>query len=325
MASTESTAKTSTNPKRRLGRGLNSLIRQSGPANAAAAQHPAETPSQLRGLTVQELAVEAIQPNPYQPRRDFDPDALAELATSIAQEGVLQPLIVRPDDDGYIVIAGERRLRAARDAGLATVPCIVRNASQQQMIEWAMIENIQRAELNPIERAQAYREYMDRFDLTQAEVAQRLSQPRTTIANHLRILDLHDDIQQFIADGQLSFGHAKVLAALSEDFGRQLQLARQIVGEGLSVRKLEEKLQDSPAGDGKHARGTKGDGKGGQAPQKAAYVRDVEEQLTQRVGTKVAILPSRKKNQGRIVIDYYNLDDFDRVASLLGLDDTDPQ
>jgi ParB family chromosome partitioning protein len=320
MASAESTSTTS--KKRRLGRGLNSLIRQPGPASS---NNPAEAPAALEGLAVQELPVGDIQPNPYQPRRDFDPDALAELAASIAQEGVLQPLIVRAAEEGYILIAGERRLRAAREAGLTTVPCIVRDASQKQMIEWAMIENIQRADLNPIERALAYREYMDRFDLTQAQVADRLSQARTTIANHLRILDLHDEVQQFIADGQLSFGHAKVLAALSDDLGRQLQLARRIVGEGLSVRKLEETIQDSPAGDGKDARDKKNGRKEGQASGKPAYVRDVEEQLTETVGTKVSILPSRKKNQGRIVIDYYNLDDFDRVASLLGLDDADPQ
>jgi ParB family chromosome partitioning protein len=316
MASTNSANAQTASSKRRLGRGLNSLIGQTGPAK----NNPASADA---GQRVQNLAVEKIRPNPYQPRRDFDPKALAELTESIRQQGVLQPLIVRADDEGYIVIAGERRLRASRDAGLATVPCILREASQQQMVEWAMIENIQRADLNPLERAQAYQEYMDRFKLKQSEVAERLSQPRTTIANHLRILDLHEEVQQFIAEGLLTFGHAKVLAALSEDLSRQLRLARKIVGEGLSVRKLEETLQDDPAA--KTAKGKKGKTASRGSSEKPAYVRDVEDQLTQRVGTKVAILPGKKKHQGRIVVDYYSLDDFDRIASLLGLDETDPR
>lgn len=317
MASTNSANAQTASSKRRLGRGLNSLIGQTGPAK----NNPASADA---GQRVQNLAVEKIRPNPYQPRRDFDPAALAELAESIKQQGVLQPLIVRADDDGYILIAGERRLRASRDAGLATVPCITRDASQQQMVEWAMIENIQRADLNPLERAKAYQEYMDRFSLKQAEVAERLSQPRTTIANHLRILDLHEEVQQFVAEGLLTFGHAKVLAALSSDLGRQLRLARKIVGEGLSVRKLEETLQSDPAEKSKPAKGKQGIVKSGTS-EKPAYVRDVEDQLTQRVGTKVAILPGKKKHQGRIVVDYYSLDDFDRIASLLGLDDADPR
>ena len=311
----------SRDPKRRLGRGLSSLISSSITAEPEAQAEGAYEPS---GEVSQpalssgplHLSVSDIAPNPFQPRRSFNEDALRELTESITQQGVLQPLIVVASsaEDApapYLLVAGERRLRAARQAGLSEVPCIVRQASRQEMLEWAIVENIQRSDLNPLERAQAYREYIDRFGLTQAEAAQRLGQARPTIANHLRILDLSDVAQQYVADGSLSFGHAKVLASMS-DLSRQEELAVRCVQQGWNVRRLE-----SETGKGQPA-DTTADAASAR-PAKPAFVRDLEERLTQAVGTRVRIQQGRGKNTGRIVVDYYGLDDFERIAGCLGL------
>jgi len=190
------------------------------------------------------------------------------------------------------------------------VPCVIRQASRRQILEWAIIENIQRADLNPIEKARAYQDYIDRFHLTQADAAERLGQPRTTVANYIRLLELHDDIQKMLIDGALSFGHAKILAGLAGQADKQLALANKIIAEGLTVRDLERLLAPpapSPAAEPKPA------------TLKPAYIRDLEERLTHAVGTRVAIQQARAKNKGKIVIEYYSLDDFDRITSSLGL------
>jgi ParB family chromosome partitioning protein len=264
----------------------------------------------------QDISIDSIAPNPYQPRREFDPQQIAELTQSILQQGILQPLIVSSApataEKPFVLIAGERRLRAARQAGLASVPCIVKQATPEQMIEWALIENIQRTDLNPIERAIAYQNYLQRFNLTQSQGAQKLGEPRATIANYLRILELHPDIQKMLATGQISFGHAKVIAALP-DGDKQLELARRAANSSLSVRHIEQLVQSAQTSSA-----------GADAPSaptrpKAPYIRDVEEQLSQAVGTRVIVLPGRSKNTGRMVLEYYNLDDFDRISGLLGL------
>jgi ParB family chromosome partitioning protein len=271
-----------------------------------------------------EVPVDAITPNPHQPRRTFPPEALAELTASIRQQGVLQPILVVRSSGGdgqapYVLIAGERRLRAARDAGLATIPCLVRQATEQQMLEWSLIENIQRSDLNAVERAQAYRHYMDRFGLTQAEVAERTGESRAGVANYLRVLDLCDEVQTMLVSGQIAFGHARALAGLAGQAELQLKLAKRIVGEGLSVRQAEQLVAaahdspDAPAGKARK-----------ETPAKPPYIADVESRLTQAVGTRVAITPGRAKNSGRIVIDYYSLDDFDRIAGYLGFRADDP-
>ncbi len=325
----------STRRKRRLGRGLSSLIVNSSPAqddpnyvaiqgsssNRQAAAEP--IPHGTRDAGALGIAIDAIAANPYQPRREFNPEALTELTESIRRQGVLQPLIVcsaskvgGDPEKPYVLIAGERRLRAARLAGMESIPCIVRDASQDQMLEWALVENIQREDLNPIERAQGYRQYMDRFNLTQAQVGERVGQPRATIANHLRLLDLCDEAQGLLAEGLLTFGHGKVLAGMVGDVERQVALARKTAAEGLSVRELEEEV----AGGRKRGRaGGKGQGGSGAGRAKAAHLVDLEEQLSHCVGTRVKILPGRAKHSGRIVIDYYSLDDFDRIAGALGL------
>ncbi len=326
--------------KPRLGRGLSSLLTGRStdlPTDDKTYQHvtglppiapvPAGLP-QAAGGRPQDIPLDDIAPNPYQPRRQFNPEELSDLTASIAAQGILQPIIVAAVSPGarpaegdspvagqkakpFVLVTGERRLRAARQAGLGAVPCIVRKASPQQMLEWALVENIQRADLNPIERAQAYRQYIDRFQLTQAQAGERLGQPRATVANYLRLLELNEDVQTMIAEGTLSFGHAKLLAGLGEDRARQLQLARRIVRTGMSVRQLEAVLELA-LGQGpvrsRRARATK-----------PPYLVDLEQRLTRAVGTRVVIQPGRAKNTGKVVIDYYSLEDFDRISAALGL------
>ncbi len=318
--------KAASRSKKRLGRGLSSLI-AGGEDAAAPPQEPkedtrqyvaqakkAKAPAASDG-TPRRIPVENIAPNPYQPRKEFDDEHLAELAASIRAQGVLQPLVVSTDeasDDKYLLIAGERRLRAAKLAGLETVPCVVRHATDQQRVEWALVENIQRTDLNPMEKARAYRAYVDRFELSQAQAAQRLGQARATVANFLRLMELPKDVQQLIADEQLSFGHAKILAGLATP-ARQQKLAGRCVKEQLSVRKLEELVNASGAED---ASGAASDNK---SKTKPPYVQDLEERFRHAVGTRVSIQPGRSKHTGKIVIEYYSFDDFDRIAASLGV------
>jgi ParB family chromosome partitioning protein len=313
----------------RLGRGLSSLI-GSSTLSAAVAAPPMEAPPTqsppIAGIHVpvahagpEEIPVGSISANPYQPRREFPAGELAELAASIAQHGILQPLLVMPAADPgaaqpYVVVAGERRLRAARQAGLTAVPCVVREATDHQMLEWSLIENIQRSDLNAVERAQAYRSYMDRFSLTQAEVAERTGEARATIANYLRILDLCDDVQRALLAGELTFGHTRALAGLAGQDQLQRTLAQRITEGGLSVRQAESLVaiaqRPGETGGASAARPTRA---------KPPYISDLESRLTQAVGTRVTIAPGRAKNTGRVVVEYYSLDDFDRIAAGLGL------
>ncbi|NLF29393.1 MAG: ParB/RepB/Spo0J family partition protein [Planctomycetes bacterium] len=313
---------------RRLGRGLASLMANTkldaDPADAAppvpaapsgryepVAPPPAPSPADGAPLMV---PIDAIRPNPYQPRRAFDQEALAELADSIRQQGLLQPLLVVKDGDDWVLVAGERRLRASKVAGLAEVPCIRREASREQMLQWALTENIQRSDLNIIDRAVAFRDYMDRFGLTQAELAAQLSLPRSTVANCLRLLDLCDDVQRSLADGLLSFGHGKILAGLAGREADQKRLARLAVESGLSVRHLEQLVAQAI---------NRAPGAPAAAPPprtaKSDYILDVERQLARVVGSKVTIRPKGKRPAGRIVLEYNSLDDFDRILDLLGI------
>lgn len=321
---TAARAKTLATP--RLGRGLSSLISQSvrTPSTEGVYQ-PQQTSAAASDDTAvsrpadpASVSIDQIAPNPYQPRRAFNEAELVELSASIAQQGIIQPLIVAKApgenaDKPYVLIAGERRLRAARMASLQQVPCVIRQADSRQMLEWALVENIQREDLNPIERAQAYQQYIDRFSLTQLEAGQRLGQPRATVANHLRLLGLQQGVQQLVASGSLSFGHAKVLASMTDAPQRQTDLAQRVVADGLSVRHLERLVEASVAELSSTAAPEK------PKPRKAAHIVDVEDRLTQTVGTRVLINPGRAKHTGKIQIEYYSLDDFDRISSLLGL------
>ena len=325
----------------RLGRGLSSLITGTTadlPSDDKTYQHvtgmppiaPAPAAQQPQtGGRPQEIPLDDIGPNPYQPRSQFNAEELSDLTASVATQGILQPLIVAacattrgtagatPGQaeaaKPYLLVAGERRLRAARQAGLPTVPCVVRQATPQQMLEWALVENIQRADLNAVERAHAYREYIDRFGLTQAQAGERLGQPRATVANYLRLLDLHLDVRRMIAGGGLSFGHAKLLVALCEKPAKQVALARRVVRMGMSVRQLEAILELATGAAGEERRADRA------RRAKPPYLVDLEERLTRRLGTRVVIQPGRAKNSGRVVIDYYSLEDFDRISAALGL------
>ena len=228
----------------RLGRGLKSLISQP----VAVSSPPPETqPHNDKTQGLAEIDIHLIDPNPHQPRSAIDPHTLLELASSIKSSGILQPVILRPAANGrYQLVAGHRRTEAAKIAGLTRIPALLRHdASETQQAEWALIENIQRQDLNPVERAKAYRSYVTSFKLTHHQAAERLGEDRATISNFLRILDLNPGVQDLVARGLLSAGHAKVLAGVS-DPARQDSLANKTVADGLSVRKLEELLTTPP-------------------------------------------------------------------------------
>ncbi len=330
--SSEPKWKTSPPPARtrRLGRGLASLM-----ANTRESLDPIAPPASAEPVAASvgryepvapsapaapagpaRISVDAIEANPYQPRRSFDDGELAELAQSIRVQGVLQPLLVVEQQEGaYVLVAGERRLRAARLAGLTDVPCVVRTATREQMLQWALIENIQRSDLNVVDRAMAYRDYIDRFAATQQQLAEMLGIPRSTIANHLRLLDLGDPVQSLLADGSLSFGHGKVLAALAGRVAEQTQLAKRVIAVGLSVRHLEQLVAAAINGDGSTV---DLDTSTSAKATKSEYVQDVERQLSRSIGTKVSIRQGRSKKRGRVVVEYYSLDDFDRIVEALG-------
>ncbi len=309
-----------THQKPRLGRGLSSLVVNTAPpaedvGTYVSADSPVPTDSKPR-----ELAVEKIAPNPYQPRKTFDKTQLAELTESIRKQGVLQPLLVAPAPEGrseeapYILIAGQRRLRAAHDAGLTEVPVVVRKASDEQILEWAIIENIQRSDLNAVERAQAFRDVMDRFSLTQAQLAERVGSSRESVANYLRILDVCDSVQKMLLDGKLSFGHARALAGLSGKSDKQRSLAKRAVNKQLSVRQLEALVAAAQTG------ADAGDeGPTRSADPKAPHIADLEQQLARHLSTRVVIKPGRKQHTGQLTIDYNSLDDFDRLLTKLGV------
>ncbi len=301
----------------RLGRGLKSLISTPvtvSPALAGSIHPPAENSTEM-GERLALIPVDSIDPNPHQPRAAMDPMALQELANSIKTSGVLQPIIVRPGSPTggaprYELVAGHRRTEAARLAGLTVVPAIVRqDTTDERQAEWALIENIQREDLNAIERARAYRAYVDKFSLTHGQAAERLGEDRTTITNFLRLLELNVGVQDLVARGILSAGHAKVLAGVA-DKSKQDALANRAVTEGLSVRKLEE-LLTSPAAEAEtttvasHTR---------TLAAKSPHVVELEQDLSRKLGTKLRIFPSKRKNTGKIVIQYFSLDEFDRIV-----------
>lgn len=258
----------------------------------------------------QMMKITQIEPNRKQPRRAFEEEALRELAESIRQYGVLQPLIVQKREDHYEIIAGERRWRAAQIAGLKEIPVIVRAYSDQERFEIALIENIQREDLNAIEEAEAYRRLMEEFHLTQEEIADRVGKNRSTITNSLRLLKLDERVRQMLVDGAISGGHARALLSL-ESGDLQYQTALRIVDEGLSVRDVEKivkKLQE-PAPEPKKP-----------APAESEAValayQDMEQNLRSALGTKVLV--SRKKgNKGKIEIEYYSADELERLYMLL--------
>ena len=263
--------------------------------------------------TVQDVKLSLIRPNPYQPRRTFDQKALRELASSIQESGVFQPIILRQPDPKlkrYELIAGERRFRASKLAKQTTIPAIIRTMSDEKMMEVAVLDNLQREDLTPLEEAQAYQTLMDKLSLTQAQVAERLGKSRPYIANYLRLLGLPNEIKELVSAGKLSMGQARTLLGL-KDRKQLVKLAKQAVEKNLTVRQLEELVaQMNGTAEKKRAK---------RRQRKPAYVREAESQLQSKFGTKVAVAPSRKKNAGKIEIPYTSADDFNRILEVLNI------
>ena len=263
--------------------------------------------------TVQDVKLSLIRPNPYQPRRTFDQKALRELASSIQESGVFQPIILRQPDPKlkrYELIAGERRFRASKLAKQTTIPAIIRTMSDEKMMEVAVLENLQREDLTPLEEAQAYQTLMDKLSLTQAQVAERLGKSRPYIANYLRLLGLPNEIKELVSAGKLSMGQARTLLGL-KDRKQLVKLAKQAVEKNLTVRQLEELVSQM--------NGTAEKKRAKRRQRKPAYVREEESQLQSKFGTKVAVAPSRKKNAGKIEIPYTSADDFNRILEVLNI------
>jgi ParB family chromosome partitioning protein len=284
--------------RKALGRGLGALIPEAPPEPVTVTLEAAPPAS--------EVPVERIRPNPYQPRTGFDPEALAQLAASIRENGLIQPLVVREAEGGmYELIAGERRFLASKQAGLTRVPVVVRRATRREMLEVALVENLQREDLNPVEEAEAYQRLATEFALTQEEIAERVGRSRTAVTNALRLLGLESDLLQLVARGTLSAGHARALLALPGPDARR-KLAREIQDKALSVRQAEALVQgDRP----KPGRPT---AKKRSHPALEAW----EERLRSRFGTQTRIVGGLAR--GRVELYYFSAEDLERILDLTG-------
>lgn len=254
------------------------------------------------------MKLSIIEPNQAQPRKDFNPELIGELADSIKKYGVLQPLLVQKKGERYEIIAGERRWRAAKEAGLKEVPVVIKEYTKQQSMEIALIENVQREDLNPIEEAHAYQQLMQEFELTQEEIAERVSRSRTAITNCMRLLKLDKRVQDLLVQGQLSSGHARALLAL-ENGDSQYQVALKILDQRLSVREVEKlvKLLGKP----------KKEEKPKEEEKDLSFIfKDLEERMKQVMGTKV-IINKKDRNKGRIEIEYYSEAELERIVELI--------
>lgn len=294
-----------------LGRGLGALITEVPKAEAAGAG--------ADGTPREEIAIERIRKGVWQPRRDFDKSALSDLAASIAQHGILQPLLVRSVGDMYEIIAGERRFRAAREAGLTAVPVVIVEAADREALELALIENLQREDLNPIEEAEGYQQLAEKFSLTQEEIARQVGKGRATIANALRLLALAAGVQEWLAEGRLSVGHAKVLLGVEIE-AEQESLARRVVLENLSVRELERLLAPRRRSAGR---------KKGRAPASDLpehHIEALSDRLRDHFGTAVHVqpcrtLPNGKKAKGTLQLDFHSNEELDRLLERMGLEE----
>jgi ParB family chromosome partitioning protein len=285
--------------KTRLGRGLDALLASTGDGHGSANGDQAQVP------------LEQIENNPYQPRKAFDEDELASLSSSVRTHGILQPLVVRQVGDRYQLIAGERRLRAARNAGMTSVPVRVVNFNDQQVLEAALVENIQRADLNPIEKAQGFKDYLDRFHMTHDELAKRLGLARPTITNLVGLLELPPEVQDMVRVGQITLGHAKILKGMT-DRERQLTLCKRIIAQGLSVHSTEALLKQQQA----QSEPAKEPPAPKDVPEKTAHVQSIEDELRQKLALKVEIRV-RGKDTGQIVLGFESNDDFERLLEVL--------
>lgn len=282
--------------KRKLGRGLEALL---GSAEQEAA--PVAGTGQV--------ALESIDRNPYQPRKAFDADELKALAESIRTHGILQPLVVRAVGDRYQLVAGERRLRAAQDAGVTQVPVRVVDFNDQQVLEAALVENIQRSDLNPVEKAQGFQEYLKRFSMTHEQLAARLGLDRSTITNLVRLLDLPTEVQDAVRVGQITAGHARALLSVT-DRERQVALCKEVIARGLSVRATEALVKEPQAEEAAPASTPRS------GPEKTSHVQSLENELRQSLATRVEIR-LKSKDKGQIILGFDSNDDFERLMEVL--------
>jgi ParB family chromosome partitioning protein len=277
--------------KKGLGRGLSALI-------PGASDGRADTGSEASG---QEVAVERITPSPLQPRRAFDEAKIAELAASIRNQGIIQPLVVRRKADHYELIAGERRWRAAMKAGLERVPVVVRDASDHEVLQLALVENLQREDLNPIEEATGYRRLQEEFQWSQEEMAEKVGKSRPAIANSLRLLALPDEVQQEISAGRVPAGQARALLALQSE-PLIVSACRQVIAKGLSTRDTEKLVRSFKLGKRRRREASLD-----------PDLRSVVEQMQRALGTRVRLLPKSRSDKGKIEIEYYSLPDLERI------------
>lgn len=300
------------NKKKGLGRGLESLfavydsIDNENITKPRPKQEPAAQPKITDGVT--ELDINKIYPNPNQPRKNFDEEALQELASSIKMHGVIQPLVVNKSDDGnYMIIAGERRWRASNLAGLEKVPVVIKNYTEKQIKEVAIIENLQREDLNPIEAARAIKQLMEEYNLTQETVSDRIGKSRSNVANTLRLLSLYPDVIKMIEDGRLSSGHARSLVVI-DDTTQQIKLAKQAADGKMSVRDLEKAVKNylNPP---KNA--------SAKVKEQSLELKELINEMQRVFATKVSAIGN--DNKGRIYIDYYSRDDLDRLSDMIEL------
>jgi ParB family chromosome partitioning protein len=324
---------------RRLGRGLDSLVSNLRSdadeplPGALVAERPADAAlpakdvrDEAAAINAAMVAVDALTPNPFQPRDLINDDNIVSIATSIRRHGLLQPISARVVAGQYQIIAGERRWRAAKSIGMTHVPVIVRQAADQQMLELALIENLQREDLNAMDRGRAYRQFCTHFGLKPEEVADRLGEDRTTVVNYLRLLELAEPIRTMVAAGKLTMGHARCLLGVENETHR-LRLAEAMVANELSVRAAEEIVRRGRAlqagatvmalAEGGALLQSSGTRRG---RLRSAHLRDLEQRFERAVKTKVTIHEGRKRGSGRITIEYFSLDDFDRIAGMLGVE-----
>ncbi len=296
-----------------LGRGLGALL--GGQNSPETTQAPTDSPSETQSPppeTVRQVSIDSVQPCPSQPRKDFERQPLEELAESIKVNGILQPMVVRTTEGGQLeLIAGERRWRAAQIAGLETVPVIVREASDSQVLELALVENLQREDLNPIEEAQGYALLMEAFNLTQEATAHRVGKSRAAVANAVRLLNLSEPLQTHLRQGRLSVGHAKVILGL-DDAQQQTLVANRVIKESLSVRETEDlvdKLQGASTSK--------------TSPQptsqtRGVHVTSLEHRLKEKLGTKVSL--TYRDGKGALTIKYFSDDDLERILNILDVE-----
>lgn len=307
-----------------LGRGLGALLGGSSPVTKPAAESPRTpaAPAPPQGEAVRKIPVAKIRACSFQPRKDFADEAIKELADSIKQQGVLTPILVRAAGEGFELIAGERRWRAAQVAGLTEIPALVREADDRKVLELALIENLQREDLNAIEEALGYAELAERFKLTQEEIAARMGKARSAVANSLRLLNLSDEVRGYVRKGLLSVGHAKLLLGLSNS-AEQDQLAREVLANGLSVRALEDLIATrrvpAPVVGGSQTT-TSGssaatNGKPGFTPD--LHITALRDRLQQKLGSKVLV--RYRKGKGAIEVRFFSDDDLDRILAALGV------